>query len=207
MVKPTELDQVEKISVSSTKIDSLHFTPGIWLNGNCYWLHNVREKVLYSEKMTVKVTLERSHSKIWYYRLFVSNHSTAPKEIKVLAAYYYSNLLEKQFSFASPTDRNVFHLINEDVYMVNARCNGKPADEYTIQPFWNLTSNQIWNCEQLGSLKYQPMVKGPAASILALETTIHAHETVQLNSWVIHGKSRQEVGLLNQVLLNKQLKR
>ncbi|MGG5255050.1 hypothetical protein ACQYAD_16585 [Neobacillus sp. SM06] len=207
MGKLTELDKVEEISFSSTKLDSLHFTPGIWLNGNCHWLHDVREKVMYSEKMTVKVVLERIHSKIWYYRLFVSNHSTEPKDMKVLAAHYHPNLLEKQFSFASPTDRNVYHLINEDVYMVNARCNGKPANEYTIQPFWNLISNQIWNCEHLGSLKYQPMVKGPATSILALDTTIGARETVQIQSWVIHGKSRQEVGLLNHVLLNKQLKR
>ena len=207
MVKLTELDKVEEISFSSTKLDSLHFTPGIWLNGNCHWLHDVREKVIYTEKMTVKVVLERIHSKICYYRLFVSNHSTESKEIKVLAAHYHPNLLEKQFSFASPTDRNVFHLINHDVYMVNARCNGKPANEYTIQPFWNLISNQIWNCEQHGSLKYQPMVKGPSTSILALDTTIGAHETVQIHSWVIHGKSRQEVGLLNHVLLNKQMKR
>ncbi|XJZ26226.1 hypothetical protein ACF5W4_12585 [Bacillota bacterium Lsc_1132] len=204
MIKQTELEIIEGVSFSSTKSDSLHFTPGIWLNGKCYWLHGVREKVIYEEKLTVKVTLERIHSKIFYYHLFVSNHSTEAKDIKILAAHHHPKIFEKQFSFASPTDRNVFHLVSEEVYMVNARCRGNGANEYTILPYWNLISNQVWNCEERGSLKYQPMVKGLAASILVLDLEVRPHETEKANTWVIHGKSRQEVGMLNQALLNKR---
>lgn len=207
MIKLTEVEKIDEVSFALSKAEPLSFIPGIWVNGKSIWLQGVREKVLYEEQLTVRVTLERTHSKIYYYRLFVSNHGSQTKNIKVLAAYHHPKLVEKQFTFASPTDRVAFHLINQDVYMVNGQCRGSGIKEYSIQPYWDLMSNQIWNCQEQGTLKYQPMVKGPAASIFALDVTIQAHATEKVNTWVVQGKSKQEVTLLNQMLVNKNNKK
>lgn len=199
MIKLTEMEKMEK-----SPFTPLDFVPGIWVNGKCYWLQGIREKVIYDEELTVKVTLERTHSKIYYYHLFVSNHSLQLKKVKMLAVYNHPKLSDKQFSFASPADRTIFHLVNEDVYMVNGQCGGKGFKEYTVQPYWNLLSNQIWNSEEQGILKYQPMVKGPSVSILALDLSALPQETIKANTWVVHGKSKQEVSLLNSVLLKRR---
>jgi hypothetical protein len=178
-------------------VRGLPFTPGLWVNGKCYWLQNCTEKVLYDDELIVKVKQEQSHSKITYSTIYVSNHGKQTKEVKLLAMYCASSVSKEHFTFVSPTDRLIFHIKEENVYLVNALYNGEEVKEYTIQPYWNVFSDQIWSSLITGSLTYQPMLKGMAAIIFASKITVKPRATENINTWTITGRNKTELLSLN----------
>jgi hypothetical protein len=186
-------------------IDQLEFVPGIWVNGKYYWMHNSSEKVIFEEELIIKVKLELIHSKIRFSSIYVSSHSVHPKEIKVLGMYYFSNVNQDHLAFISPTDKKIFHISKNNIFLVNAQFKGELLKEYTTVPVWSAYTDQIWSSVPAGTLKYQPMAKGPAASILAVKMTIHSRETCKLNSWTISGSNKNELLSMEQALLKNPL--
>jgi hypothetical protein len=201
MIKLSEPKNIDKRTLRKGTVEFLEYIPGIWLDGKSYWLHNSGEKVLYEEEIIVKVKQEQVHSKIRYLNLYVSNHSSKIKEMKILVMYHYSHAAPEQFSFVSPTENVIYHLANKHVYMVNGQCNGIGIKEYTIQPYWNVFTDRIWSCLEKGSLRYQPMAKGHSANIIAMKVSIEPHETVKFSTWSIKGKSKSELISLDKALL------
>ena len=206
MIKLTEPKNNDHRVLPTTPLEQLEFIPGVWLNGNCFWLQNSGEKVIYDEEVIVKVKQEQIHSKIRFFNLYVSNHSSKIKEMKVLATYHCSHVSPDQFSFVSPAENVIFHLTNKNVYLVNGHCNGTGIMEYSIQPHWKVFTDQVWNCQKKGKLKYQPMAKGDSSSILAMKVSIKPHETIKISTWSIKGKNKNELISLDKALLaNKSI--
>jgi hypothetical protein len=201
MIKLTEPKNNDKRIGLKSSLEFLECIPGIWLDGNCYWLHNSGEKVIYEEEIIVKVKQEQVHSKIRLFNLYVSNHSSKMKDIKILVMHHYPHASGEQFSFVSPTENVIYHLANKHVYIVNGQCNGIGMKEYTIQPHWNVFTDRIWSCLEKGSLRYQPMAKGHSASIIAMKVSIEPHETAKISTWSIKGKSKSELISLDKALL------
>ncbi|OLS41686.1 hypothetical protein BTR25_03835 [Bacillus sp. MRMR6] len=186
-------------------VSGLPFTPGLWVNGKCYWLQNCTEKVLYEEELIVKVKQEQSHSKITYSTIYVSNHGKRTKDVKLLAMYCAPSVGKEHFTFVSPTDSLIYHIKEENVYLLNALYNGEEVKEYTIQPYWNVFSDQIWSSLNTGSLMYQPMLKGMAAIIFASKISLKPRSIETINTWTISGGNKTELLSLNQALhLNKK---
>lgn len=205
MINLNESLNNNRFTFRNSSQERLHFTPGIWVNGKCFWLQNISEKILYEEQMIFKVRQEQIHSKISLSHLYIYNHSNMAKELKILAMHHHSPISHEHFSFASPNNHHIIHLVNNVVFMVNGQCNGIGMKEYTIQPYWNVFTDQIWISQKKGILRYQPMSKGPVASIFTLEAFVKAHGTVKLNTWIIKGKSKSELMILNQALLKNTL--
>lgn len=185
--------------------DTLQFIPGIWVNGQYYWLQNRTEMVLYDEEIIIKVKQEQLHSKIRFYHIYVSNHSMQTKDIKVLAMHHFSNVSQDNITFISPIDDRIFHHTKKNVYLVNGLFKGDGLTEYTAIPQWYAYTDQIWNSLQKGSLKYQPIAKGPAASIFAIKMSIHQQETSKMNTWTITGTSKNELLAMEEGLFKNAL--
>ncbi|WP_462412223.1 hypothetical protein [Neobacillus sp. Marseille-QA0830] len=187
-----------------SSVEHLHFVPGIWVNEKYYWLYNSTEKVIYDEALILNMKQEHIHSKIHLSKIIVSNHGNQDKDIKIMGMHYFPNIDQEHLTFISPTDKHIFHHNGEDVFLVNGQTADEGVSQYTTIPIWNAFTDQIWNSLETGSLKYQPMAKGPAVSIFALNLKVERHSTKKVNSWAIAGVSRNEVISMEQALLKKR---
>ncbi|MBO0959499.1 hypothetical protein J1P26_07100 [Neobacillus sp. MM2021_6] len=201
MINLTEQQKSKPNSKPHMPIDTLQFVPGIWVNGKYIWLQNCMEKVIYDEELIMKVKQEHIHSKIRLFSIYVSNHSNQPKEIKILAMNHFLNVGQDHFTFVSPTDRHIFHHAVKKVFLVNAQFNLSGIKEYTTMPLWNAYTDHIWSSLQRGNLKYQPLVKGPSASIFAIKTSIAPHQTNKTITYTISGSNKKELISMEQALL------
>ncbi len=185
------------------EMDQLQFVPGIWVKGKYIWLQNCMEKVLYEEKLVMKVKQEPIHSKIRFYSVYVSNHGNSPKEVKVMAMHYFSSVNQNNLTFISPNDSRIFHLADDLVFLVNAKYNGSGLKEYTTAQQWNAFTDKVWSSVQTGRLHYQPMAKGPSASIFTMKMYIHPHETCKMHIWSIAGPDKSETIAIEKALLKQ----
>lgn len=202
------LTEQQKNILSSKRqfsMEALQFIPGIWVNGKYIWLQNSTEKVIYEEELIIKVKKEQIHSKIRFSSIYVSNHSRHKKEIKVLAMHHSSNVRQDSLTFISPSDNRIFHAMDGNVFLVNAKFDGSGLKEYTTMPQWNAYTDQIWSSLQTGNLKYLPMTGGPGASIFAMKMDIGSHETCKMNTWTILGSNKNEIISMEQALLKNTL--
>lgn len=205
MIKLTEPKGNDCSVLIPESIEEMHYIPGLWLNGKRYWLQNCSEKILYQEEVMVKIKQEHVHSRIRLFHLVVSNHSDQIKLTKLISMHHHPKISQEHFAFISPTDHVVLHLANKDMYMINGFCNGTFINECTLQPYLNIFTDEIWSCREKGKLKYVPMIKGPSASILAMDIAIKPHETVTLSTWIIKGKEKQELVSLDKAIIKNRL--
>ncbi|MFJ5715370.1 hypothetical protein [Neobacillus sp. NPDC093127] len=203
MINLTESQNNQQTSKRQQPFETLQFIPGIWVNGMSYWLQNCTEKVIYNEELVIKVKLEQIHSKIRLAHIYVSNHSKQWKEIKVLAMHHYSNVSQDNVTFISPTDNRIFHHTNNHVFLVNGLNQGEGLKECTTILQWYAYTDQIWSSLQKGSLKYQPIAKGPAASIFAMKVSVEPRETSKMNTWTITGTNKNELISMDEGLLKR----
>lgn len=173
----------------------------IWTKEKTYWMKNVREKVLVEEALTIKMVEKQIHSDVQYANIFVKNHSPDHRSLKLLVVHHFAEIMKEQFCFVAPTDQLVYHLARQQIYLANGYCNGVSIRQATVQPLWNIQSDQFWKCPQQGILKYQPLSKGPAASIFVLDLQIAPQETERAAIWTISSKTKEVVNALNDSLL------
>lgn len=183
----------------------LEFIPGLWLDGSTYWLKGVSEKLILDGQLLLKIQQEHVHSRIRFYTLQLSNHGAKTKRAKVLAMQHHPEPAKSDFTFVSPADNVIFHLTDDNIFMVNGFCRSTPEKECTILPFWNINSNQIWSSREKGSLKYQPMAKGDTAGLLSFDVVLNPKETAKIGIWSIYGESKSELLALNKSLLKNRL--
>lgn len=205
MINETDIKNNFHFIPRYSQIEQLEYIPGLWINGKTYWLQDSAEKVIYDESVIMNVKQEEIHSKIHLFHHFLSNHSSEKKIIKVLGMHHYSNMLKDQFTFSAPSENVIFHHIAPHLYLVNGQCDGVGIKEYTIQPFWNLFTDQMWSSQEKGCLKFQPLAKGHCASVMAMCLTLNPHETVKLSTWNIKGNTKNEILSLNHALLKNRL--
>ncbi|MDP4085222.1 MAG: hypothetical protein Q8934_11490 [Bacillota bacterium] len=205
MINITELKNNSHFVPRFTELEQLDYIPGIWINGKSYWLQDSTEKVIYDEAVMLNVKQEQIHSKIRLFNHFISNHSDEQKELKVLGMHHYSNLSKEQFTFIAPAENVIYHLNNSQIFLVNGQYGTAGIKDYTIQPFWNVFTDEMWSNQEKGILKFQPLAKGHCASVLTFDITLNPHETVKLSTWNIKGKTKRELLTLNKALLKNRL--
>jgi len=184
-------------------MEPLQFVPGLWVNGKYVWLQNTKEKVIYDEAVMIKVNDEQIHSKICLSSVYVSNHSHKTIEVQILAMHHLVNVGQDNLTFVSPIENHIIHHAKTHVYLVNGRCTNASINEYTAVPLRNAYTDRIWNSVQKGNLKYQPMAKGPAASIFTMSLSIEPYQTKKMDTWTISGSNKNELILLEKTLLKK----
>jgi hypothetical protein len=178
---------------------------GIWVDGYTYWLHNQNEKIITKEKLTVKIKQEYMISKIRNSEVFITNHDQLTKNIKLIIMHRYIHASKDHLTFISPTEQVIFHLANSKIFLVNGHSEGKAIQQATIQPFWNLNTDQMWISEKNGTLKYLPMAKGFAVSMFTLDLCILSKDTKKASTWTIQGDTKNELLHVNQNLLKNTL--
>lgn len=189
----------------SVTIDQLQFVPGVWVNGKYFWLQNTSEKVIFDESLTINVKREQVHSKIRFSTIFAGNHGDTSKDIKLLAMHHVTTLDQNSLAFISPSDNFILHHAGKQDFLVNAAFRESGLKEYTTIPLWNAYTDNIWSSLQKGILKYQPMAKGPAASIFAMNITIAPRETIKMKVWTIAGTGKKELISIEKALLKNPL--
>jgi hypothetical protein len=185
--------------------DHLLYTPGLWIDGRMRWFKNGDEKLIFEEEVTVNSKKVHVHSKVYFYSLYISNHSQNEKNVKVVTMHQHPNAERDHLAFVSPSENVIFHLTNNKVFLVNGNCDGDGLKQYTIQPPWSIYSDQIWSNLQKGSLKYQPLNKGGAISLFSIDMNIPPKTTGKANTWIITGESKNELIKLDQLLLKNRL--
>jgi hypothetical protein len=183
-------------SFLSTKI-------GLWVDGKLYWLQNSSEKLLLEESLTISIREQPIHSNICLSNIYITNHISKARELKIFVMHYHENHSADQFTFVSPTEKVIYHLANGAVYLVNGHMNGVYMNEYSVQPIWNFETDKFWKTKNKGTLNYQPMYRGPSCSIFLINILLPGLTTSKGNSWIITGDSKNKMIQLNQVLRNK----
>lgn len=175
-------------------------TPGIWIDGKVYWIHNGYEKLIPEHSLSVHIKHVQKHSKIQYSEIFVRNHSSVKKECKLFMLNHYPKAYTEHVSFVSPTDNVIFHSIDGHLMLINGEVQGASLDQRTIQPIWNVHADLIWSNYRAGILKYQPMGKGSSVSIYSLNMKINSQKTAVSRNWTIYGEDKKELMELNTIL-------
>ena len=176
---------------------------GIWIDGKLYWLRHGTEKILLEESITISIRQEAIHSDICLSNIFVTNHNGNEREVKIFVMHYHDDHSADQFTFISPTEKVIYHLANGSVFLVNGHMDGEFMKEYSIQPIWNVETDEFWNCKNKGTLFYQPMFRGLACSVFSINIALPGLTTSQGNTWIITGESKSKLIQLNQVLAKK----
>ncbi|MCM3566612.1 hypothetical protein [Neobacillus mesonae] len=205
MINTLEFKQNRHFLNRQSSVEQLHFIPGIWVDGRYFWLPNQMEKVLYGDGLILKVLKKQIHTKISFNQLIISNHGSHEKNIKILAMHHFQNVNKDCLTFISPTDQRIFHHGGQNVFLVNLQHHKEDIKEYTTIPLWNAFTDQIWSSLQKGHLKYQPMAKGPAASILAVNIKVNPQKTEKISTWSISGKNKNDLIAMEQALLKNSL--
>ncbi|KAB7670035.1 hypothetical protein [Bacillus sp. B1-b2] len=188
-------------SMKDTPLNKLATTPGIWLDGKIYWIQNGYEKLIPEHAISVHVKNIHKHSKIQYNEIFVRNHSSEWKEMKILLLNHFTNPFKEHVAFVAPTENVIYHSVDDELFLVNGVNKGNSMEQRTVQPIWNVHTDHIWNNFSKGQLKYQPMAKGSCVSIFSLNMEIEPQSTDQCQAWSIHGQSKKELLDFNTVLL------
>jgi len=175
--------------------------PGVWIEGKTYWIQNGYEKLIPDHSISVHIKHISKHSKVQYSEIYVRNHASVAKQMKILVLNHYTQPFKEHLAFVSPTDNIIFHSVDEELFLVNGECNGCRLEQRTIQPQWNIHTEHIWSKRGNGILKYQPMGKGASVSIFSLNVEIKPHTSTIGRTWTIHGKEKQDVMALNSYLI------
>ncbi|MGG0716493.1 hypothetical protein ABE096_02675 [Robertmurraya massiliosenegalensis] len=188
----TELDNVVK--------NGLIVTPGIWIDGKIYWLRDYREKFISEEKIFVFVKERSIHSKTKIHEVFIKNHGSHKRNIKVFFMHHYTEITREILTFVSPVEKSIFHIMNSSLFLVNGYCQGKMMDQMTVQPLWKVNTENIWQSLESGILQYQPMAKGMMVSVFSLEGSVEVNDTCKATSWLVNGENKREALQLNQAM-------
>lgn len=178
----------------------LKVTPGIWINGKTYWLRDNNEKIIAEEEVSIHVKERSVHSKTKVHDVFVKNHGNQRRNIKFLFMHQYPNPRNELLTFVSPAEKAIFHVKNNQIYLVNGQCQGKVMEQMTVQPMWNIHTESIWQSQSDGILKYQPMAKGLMVSIFSLEANLDEDELCKASTWMVFGNNKNEVEYLNRTM-------
>ncbi|AYA77028.1 hypothetical protein DOE78_17170 [Bacillus sp. Y1] len=195
---------MEKDSVEHTPNMRKQFStiPGIWIGGNMHWISNGHEKLISSESISIHVKEESIHSKVRLFQVYVRNHNEVEKNMKLVFMSRHHEVATEHLSFVSPLEKVIFHHSGEKMFLVNGRSE-EGTIQQTVQPLWNIPTEQIWADQTKGILKYQPMGKGAAASIFTLDLTIPAQTFKKGTAWVIQGTEKNLLLHLNDTILKK----
>lgn len=181
-------------------INHLIFTPGIWINGEIYWLKNKNERFFISEGISVKIHQRSTISKVNFFDIFVTNHHKNERQVKLLMMYHHPYQKKEHFSFISPVEKVIYYFSGGFMHLINGSYNGNGFNHYTVQPEWNITNNIFWDCHEKGTLKYQPMLRGSATSIYTFDLKIGGREVHKCSSWSILGTNNNEIQEINKRL-------
>jgi len=183
------------------QLSKLTTTPGLWIDGKIYWIQNGYEKLIPEHSISVHVKNIHKHSKIQYNEIFVRNHSSHKKSMKVVVLNHYARAFKEHVAFVSPTENVIFHSVDDQLYLVNGEHNKSAMEQRTVQPIWNVHTEHIWSNYLKGHLKYQPMAKGACVSIYSLNMEIPPQSTGFSRTWSINGTDKDELLDLNRILL------
>lgn len=189
-------------SADNRKINRLKTIPGIWVDGKTYWLEEESERIITDEMLTFRMKQRPIHANVDLYDVYLSNHCEKKRQCKLLFAHYYKKSTRDHFTFISPMENVIFHLADHVIYLVNGYYYGKNFTQSTIQPYWNFRADNIWSHTGKGILRYQPMAKGAAVSVLAMDVNLMPKETTMGTGWVIFGKPREKLLKMNRVVAN-----
>jgi hypothetical protein len=202
-IKTTDTQSHSQSNEPSLSRSFLSTKIGLWTDKKLYWLQNSSEKLLLEESLTISIREQPIHSDICLSNIYITNHSSQARNLKIFVMHYHENHLADQFTFVSPTEKVIYHLANGSVFLVNGHMNGKYMNEYSVQPIWNFETDQFWKNKNKGTLNYQPMYRGPSCSIFSIDILILGSSTAKGNAWIITGDSKNKMIQLNQVLGNK----
>jgi hypothetical protein len=199
------LMEIKESKLEEILLPQLQMVIGLWINGQTYWLNNHNEKIITREHLTVKIKQEYLFSKIRNSQIFITNHDEIEKNIKLLVMHRYVHASKDHLAFISPSEQVIFHLAHKKVFLINGYFEEQFIQQATIQPFWNMNTEQMWSNTSKGILKYQPMAKGFAVSMFTLNGCIPPHETKKATTWAIQGETKSELLKVNQTLLKNIL--
>lgn len=166
---------------------------GIWIDGNTYWLRENHEKVIAEEEISIVVKEGSFHSRTRIQDVFIRNHGSRPRSLKLLFMHHYSKLDEELFTFVSPAEKVFFHIKNDLMFLVSGHHREMNKEQMTVQPLWSISSENMWKSMEQGILKYQPMAKGVMGSIFSFPLMIRENETSKANAWVVFGDNKNEL--------------
>lgn len=190
----------EKEPANEFTYSRLTVTLGLWVDGKLYWIGENQEKLIPEEALSIRVKVGSCHSKANTQEVFIKNHGKETRNIRMLFIHHHRRVSREHLTFVSPVERAIFHVRNENIFLVNGQCQGETIEQATVQPLWNLHTEHIWDSIENGVLKYQPVSKGLMASLFSLKANVKVNETCKAIAWIIFGDNKNELIQLNKVV-------
>ncbi|MBN6888869.1 hypothetical protein ACUXCC_003838 [Cytobacillus horneckiae] len=185
--------------------EKLTLSIGLCMDGKMHWLQSGNEMLLAGQGISIRMKKKEIHSKIRFTKFYVSNHFQQKRNIKLFIAHRHTYPTRNHISFISPLENIIYHIAENQMFLVNGHMNGKFMKECTVHPYWNVSTDNIWTENKQSVLQYMPMVKGNAVSIYAHEVEFTGKETLEGETWFISDSSKKQLIEVNESLLKNIL--
>lgn len=195
---------------------------GVFVDSTFSWLHDPGWEIHIgseSESMVGKITATNATLGITLYftdivynekniflrKVIVHNTSDQAREIKVFFNQefeIYGNRIGDTGYF-DPFYETVIHYKGQRIFLINARCDGKRFDEYSIGIFGREGKEGTYKDAEDGSLTKNPIEHGPVDSVIGFTLNINPNEEKIIDYWIIASQTMRDARQLNSYILER----
>ncbi|MBD7935857.1 MULTISPECIES: hypothetical protein [Cytobacillus] len=186
----------------------LHQTLGIAVGNSVYWIEMndmAEEREHQVEGLSIRTKTVRIDHHISLLNFNIYNELSTSKEIKVLIAHSNPREYDQHFSFISPIEQLIYHMIDRQLFLVNGQLNGVKMKENTVMQRALVDNNKIWSYGKGGkqTLSYNPIGKGKVVSLCGDTAKITGKSAMEGTAWSITDDCQKQLLQVNQTLLKK----
>lgn len=195
---------------------------GIWVDGHLSWLTDENwdftvvsgqetmsgETRAVNEKIGIELFFEDvlyNESSIFFRQISVKNLWNDKRHIKVYF-YHEFEIYESRrgdTAYYSPQKKAIIHYKGKRVFFINALCDGKSIDDYTVGLFGIEGKEGSFLDAEDGVLSKNAIEHGKVDSLMGIYIDVEANSEKKIDYWIAIAKTIQEASDLNDYVLDR----
>ncbi len=195
---------------------------GVWVDGKLSWLSdenwnftsNTGQETMSGETTAVNPDLGielhfedvlYNESSIFFRQITVKNQRADKRHIK-LYFYHEFEIYESRrgdTSYYSPQQKVIIHYKGRRVFLINALCDGRSMDDYTVGLFGIEGKEGSYLDAADGKLAQNAIEHGKVDSLMGMYMDIEGNSEKKIDYWIAIAKTIQEASDLNDYVLDR----
>jgi oligosaccharide amylase len=195
---------------------------GVWVDENISWLTDGKwqittamghetmsgESKAINEEIGIELFFEDvlyNESSIFFRQITVKNLWDKPRHIKLFFSHEFEIYESHRgdTGYYDPTQKVIIHYKGRRVFLINADCDGKRPDDYTIGIFGIEGKEGSFLDAEDGKLSQNAIEHGKVDSVLGVYLDVDANNEKKVDYWITIAKTVQDASDLNAYVLDR----
>ncbi len=195
---------------------------GVWVDGRFRWISDPSWQVkadcdceaflgtIVARNESLQIELEfrdivYNEKNILVRRVVVKNFGGDGRDIRLFFAHEFEIYESHRgdTAYFDPINHAILHYKGRRVFLINARADAVPFDDYTVGVFKIEGKEGSFRDAEDGELSKNPVEHGPTDSVLGIRLLMHAGEERTVHYWVAVAESIHDAQDLNDYVLKK----